>query len=75
LSYIAGGIIPLSPYFFIDDSSIALKYSVIATLICLFAFGYFKSKITGVSPLTGALKVMAIGAGCSCSGFRCSKTI
>ena len=31
LSYIAGGIIPLSPYFFMDVSSEALKYSVIAT--------------------------------------------
>ena len=34
LAYIAGGIIPLSPYFFIDDSITALKYSVVATLIC-----------------------------------------
>ena len=35
LSYIAGGIIPLSPYFFISDSTEALKISVVATLICL----------------------------------------
>ena len=42
LSYIAGGIIPLSPYFFIHDSTDALKISVVATLICLFVFGYFK---------------------------------
>jgi VIT1/CCC1 family predicted Fe2+/Mn2+ transporter len=51
LSYIAGGIIPLSPYFFIHDSTDALKISVVATLICLFVFGYFKSKITGVNAL------------------------
>jgi vacuolar iron transporter family protein len=62
VSYIVGGIIPLSPYFFISDSNEALKYSVIATLICLFVFGYFKSKITGVNPLWGALRVMLIGA-------------
>jgi VIT1/CCC1 family predicted Fe2+/Mn2+ transporter len=31
-------------------------------LICLFVFGYFKSKITGVPILSGALKVMLIGA-------------
>ena len=62
VSYIVGGIIPLSPYFFIDDSKEALKFSVIATLICLFIFGYFKSKITGVPVLSGALKVMLIGA-------------
>ncbi len=62
VSYIVGGIIPLSPYFFISDSKEALKFSVVATLICLFVFGYFKSKITGVPVLSGALKVMFIGA-------------
>ena len=62
VSYAVGGIIPLSPYFFIDNSREALKYSIVATLICLFVFGYFKSKITGVPILSGALKVMLIGA-------------
>lgn len=62
VSYVVGGIIPLSPYFFISDSKEALKFSVIATLICLFVFGYFKSKVTGVPVLSGALKVMLIGA-------------
>ncbi|MEI9934468.1 MAG: VIT1/CCC1 transporter family protein [Ferruginibacter sp.] len=42
LSYIAGGIIPLSPYFFIPDSTEALKASVVLTLLCLFAFGFFQ---------------------------------
>ncbi len=62
ISYAIGGIIPLSPYFFIDDSREALKFSAIATLLCLFIFGYFKSKITGVPVISGALKVMLIGA-------------
>ncbi|MEO9144515.1 MAG: VIT1/CCC1 transporter family protein [Ginsengibacter sp.] len=62
LSYAVGGIIPLSPYFFIENSSEALVFSVIATLICLFTFGYFKSKITGVPVISGALKVTLIGA-------------
>ncbi len=62
VSYIAGGIIPLSPYIFLHDSAEALKISVIATLICLFIFGYFKSRITGVPAISGALKVTVIGA-------------
>ncbi|HVZ97191.1 MAG TPA: VIT1/CCC1 transporter family protein [Chitinophagaceae bacterium] len=62
ISYIVGGIIPLSPYIFFHDSFRALKVSVIATLLCLFIFGYFKSKITGVPALPGALKVTFIGA-------------
>jgi VIT1/CCC1 family predicted Fe2+/Mn2+ transporter len=75
LSYIAGGIIPLSPYFFIDNSTHALKISVIATLICLFVFGFFKSKITGVNPLWGAVKVMLIGALAAAAAFGVAKLI
>jgi predicted membrane protein (TIGR00267 family) len=69
LSYAVGGIIPLSPYFFIADSREALKFSVIATLICLFVFGYFKSKVTGIPVLSGALKVMLIGALAAAAAF------
>ena len=73
LSYIAGGIIPLSPYFFISDSSEALKISVVATLGCLFIFGYFKSKITGVNPIWGAVKVTLIGALAASAAFGVAK--
>lgn len=73
LSYIAGGIIPLSPYFFISNSHDALKVSVVATLICLFVFGFFKSKITGVNPIWGAFKVMLIGALAAAAAFGVAK--
>jgi len=73
LSYIAGGIIPLSPYFFITSSTEALKISVIATLVCLFVFGYFKSKITGVNALWGAVKVTLIGAVAAAAAFGVAK--
>ena len=73
LSYIAGGVIPLSPYFFISNSTDALKISVVATLICLFIFGYFKSKITGVNALWGALKVTLIGAVAAAAAFSVAK--
>ncbi len=75
LSYIAGGIIPLSPYFFIHDSSVALEYSVVATLICLFIFGFFKSKITGINPWKGAIRVMLIGAMAAGAAFGVAKMI
>ncbi|MEP7268273.1 MAG: VIT1/CCC1 transporter family protein [Saprospiraceae bacterium] len=75
LAYIAGGIIPLSPYFFIAEAATALKYSVVATLICLFLFGYFKSKITGVPPFIGALKVMSIGAAAAAAAYGVAKLI
>ncbi|MEO5908404.1 MAG: VIT1/CCC1 transporter family protein [Ginsengibacter sp.] len=69
LSYAVGGIVPLSPYFFIEDSREALKFSVVATLICLFIFGYFKSRITGIPAISGALKVMLIGALAAAAAF------
>ncbi len=75
LSYIAGGIIPLSPYFFITSSTEALKISVVATLICLFVFGYFKSRITGVNPWLGALKVTLIGALAAGAAFAVAKLL
>lgn len=73
LSYVVGGLVPLSPYFFIDTPVEALKYSAIVTLICLFIFGYFKSRMTGVHPLTGALKVMLIGAVAAGAAFGVAK--
>jgi VIT1/CCC1 family predicted Fe2+/Mn2+ transporter len=62
LSYIVGGLIPLSPYFFVPDAILGLKISACITLVCLFIFGYFKSRMTGVSPVSGAFRVMLIGA-------------
>ena len=73
LSYIAGGIIPLSPYFFISDSVGALKISVAVTLLCLFVFGFFKSRVTGINPWMGALRVMLIGAMAAAAAFGVAK--
>lgn len=73
LSYVVGGLVPLSPYFFINQPEEALKYSVIVTLFCLFVFGYFKSKITGVNPWMGALRTMLIGAAAAAAAFGIAK--
>jgi VIT1/CCC1 family predicted Fe2+/Mn2+ transporter len=73
ISYIVGGVIPLSPYFFITNSIDALKYSIATTLICLFIFGFFKSRMTGVHPFWGALKVTMIGALAAAAAFGVAK--
>jgi predicted membrane protein (TIGR00267 family) len=75
LSYIVGGIIPLSPYFFEANSQTALMYSCVITMICLFVFGYFKSKVTGQPPITGAFKVLVIGALAAAAAFGMAKLI
>jgi len=74
-SYIVGGLIPLSPYFFVSDGITGLKISAMITLICLFVFGYFKSRVTGVNPLAGALRVMIIGALAAGCAFAVARVI
>src|SRR5580693_9457882 len=75
ISYIVGGVIPLSPYFFIHESQTALYYSCAITMVCLFVFGYFKSKVTGQPVLMGALKVLLIGALAAAAAFFMAKLI
>jgi len=75
ISYIVGGIIPLSPYLFVTNSQTALIYSCAITMVCLFVFGYFKSKVTGQPPISGAFKVLIIGALAAAAAFVMAKLI
>ena|ERR1700761_2952090 len=75
ISYIVGGIIPLSPYFFATDTQTALYYSCGITMTCLFIFGYFKSMVTGQPPISGAFKVLIIGALAAAAAFGLAKLI
>ena len=75
ISYIVGGIIPLSPYIIIHEAQEALYYSCGVTIICLFIFGYFESKMTGQPALSGALKVVIIGALAAGAAFIMAKLI
>jgi VIT1/CCC1 family predicted Fe2+/Mn2+ transporter len=73
LSYVAGGMVPLSPYYFTSDPIDGLKYSAAITVICLFIFGFFKAKATGQQPLQGAVKVMLIGSVAAAAAFFIAK--
>ncbi len=73
ISYIVGGLIPLSAYFFTHTPTQGLLISAILTVICLFVFGYFKSKVTGQPPLKGALKVTLIGITAAAAAFVVAK--
>ena len=75
LSYVVGGIIPLSPYFFVSNGITGLKISSAITLVCLFTFGYLKSKVTGVNALAGAIRVTFIGAVAAACAFGIAKLI
>lgn len=73
ISYIVGGLIPLTAYFFTKTPSEGLLISAILTVICLFIFGYFKSKVTGQPPLKGAVKVTMIGIAAASAAFLVAK--
>jgi VIT1/CCC1 family predicted Fe2+/Mn2+ transporter len=74
ISYIVGGLIPLSGYFFTQTPYQGLIISAILTVICLFLFGYFKSKVTGQPLFKGAVKVTLIGIVAAAAAFIVAKT-
>ena len=73
ISYIVGGLIPLSGYIFTSTPYQGLIVSAILTVICLFLFGYFKSKVTGQPLFKGALKVTLIGVTAATAAFVVAK--
>ncbi|MCE2893366.1 MAG: VIT1/CCC1 transporter family protein [Flammeovirgaceae bacterium] len=75
ISYIVGGLIPLSAYFFTESTQEGLIYSSIITLICLVVFGLVKSKLTGQPLLKGAMRVTLIGAAAAAAAFAIAKAI
>lgn len=74
-SYVAGGLIPLAPYFFLESAHTALFYSVAVTLIALFAFGYVKGKFTGLRPLKSASQTIVIGGLAAGAAFLIARLI
>jgi len=74
-SYIAGGMVPLTPYMLAADLYTALKISVCVTLAALFAFGYVKGRLTGISPWRGGLQTVVIGGLASAAAFGLARWI
>lgn len=75
LSYIVGGLLPLTAYFFTPSPIEGLIGSSVLTVICLLIFGYFKSKVTGQHPIFGALKVTVIGVAAATAAFGVAKLV
>ena len=74
-SYVIGGLIPLSAYFFTSTSKQGLIYSCVITLICLIIFGVIKSKLTGQPLFKGAIRVTVVGALAAATAFAIAKLI
>jgi len=75
LSYILGGMVPLSSYMVVDSLRTALTISVVVTLLALFVFGYVKGRLTGIAPLRGGLQTVVIGGLASAAAFGLARWI
>ncbi|RKO95821.1 DUF125-domain-containing protein, partial [Caulochytrium protostelioides] len=74
LSYLVGGFVPLSPYFFIPKARDALYYSAAVTLMTLFAFGYTKSRVMGTPrPLYNGLQMLFVGSLAAFTAFQVAR--
>lgn len=75
LSYIAGGIIPLSPYFFFSSAQKGLLFSALVTMLALLCFGFIKGKFTGAKPFRSAFQTVLIGGLAAGVAFLLAKFI
>jgi VIT1/CCC1 family predicted Fe2+/Mn2+ transporter len=74
-SYIAGGMIPLAPYFCLRSIHSALIVSVIVTLLALLVFGYIKGRFTVKKPLRSAWQTVVVGGLAATAAFVLAKMI
>ena len=75
LSYVAGGMVPLAPYFFLRSVHTALLASVGVTLLALLVFGYVKGRFTTARPLRSAWQTVVVGGLAATAAFVIAKAI
>jgi VIT1/CCC1 family predicted Fe2+/Mn2+ transporter len=74
-AYIAGGLIPLSPYMFFSAANIALLVSIAVTLVALFIFGFVKGRFTTARPMRSALETALVGSLAAGAAFLIARAI
>ena len=74
-AYIAGGLIPLAPYFIVTAATRALALSVALTLLALTVFGYVKGHFTGAKPIQSALQTALVGGLAAAAAFGIARAI
>jgi vacuolar iron transporter family protein len=74
-SYVAGGLIPLAPYFFTSEVARALPYSASLTLAALFGFGAAKGALTDGRPWRSALATALIGSLASAVAYTLARLV
>ncbi len=74
-AYIAGGFVPLAPYFFVADSNRALPPSIVLTLLALAVFGGAKGRFTGTGAFKSALQTVFVGGLAAAAAFSIARAI
>jgi len=74
-AYIAGGLLPLAPYFLLGSVSRALPVSVTLTLAALVIFGAVKGHFTGVAPARSALQTALVGTLAAAAAFAIARLV
>jgi VIT1/CCC1 family predicted Fe2+/Mn2+ transporter len=75
LSYVVGGIIPLSAYLVFADAHRALHVSITVTLLALLGFGAVKGRFTGAPMLRSGLQTVLIGGLAAAAAFGIARLI
>ena len=75
LSYVLGGFVPLTGYLIMSSPREGLILSTIITVLFLFGFGYFKTKLTGNKPWLGAIKTVTTGVLAAGAAFLIARLI
>ncbi|MCE9605506.1 MAG: VIT1/CCC1 transporter family protein [Planctomycetia bacterium] len=75
VSYIAGGLVPLAPYFVFASIHTALLGSIVVTLLALAVFGYVKGRFTTSRPLRSAGQTVLVGGLAATAAFIIAKAI
>jgi vacuolar iron transporter family protein len=75
LSYVVGGLIPLSPYLAVHSAVTALWYSVAITAVALATFGAVKGRFLGIPPFRGALQTIVTGGLAAGAAFFIARLI
>ena len=74
-SYVIGGFIPLLPYMLLENAFLALRASIVVTLLALAAFGWLKGRVLGLHPIRDALQTVLIGGAAAAAAFALARLL
>ncbi|MBI1822547.1 MAG: VIT1/CCC1 transporter family protein [Nitrospirae bacterium] len=74
-TFLAGGIFPLIPYFFFEDTLLALKTSILLSVFVFFMIGVGKSSLTKTNWFKSGMQVTLLGGLAALVGYLIGKGI